>query len=56
MNVNHGKSLRVFVSAMFAKRLENAVSARRIAPSKPLISQSQAIREAISEWLDRQAA
>lgn len=50
------KSLRVQVSFAFDERIERAVAARRVAVSKPISSKAQAVREAISEWLDRQGA
>jgi hypothetical protein len=50
------KLLRILVPTTFDARIEEAVAARRTATSRPIFSKSAAVREAISEWLSRQAA
>jgi hypothetical protein len=56
MDTSKLKMLHIMIPIAFAERIERAVEARRSAPSQPILSKSAAIREAISEWLDRQAA
>jgi len=50
------KLLRILVPTTFDARIDEAVAARRTATSKPILSKSAAVREALSEWLDRQQA
>jgi hypothetical protein len=56
MEHDKGKTLKFRVPTTFAKRLEETVALRRMSASKPIINRSQAILEALSEWMDRQAA
>jgi hypothetical protein len=56
MDTSRLKMLHITVPIAFDERITKALAARRLSPSKPIFTKSAAVREALSEWLDRQAA